>query len=99
MCRHGHVPSVPIEVEIRFYAHLRDVVGTKTLVRAVPEDATVGDVIDGLVADYPDLESHLFEDGSFRTTAVVRKDRTNVSLDAPVDDGDVVSLTTQIVGG
>jgi len=86
-------------VELRFYAHLRDVVGTKTITKRVPEDATVGDVLDAVVADYPGLESHLFDDGALRTTAVVRKNRTNVSRDAPVIDGDVISLTTQIVGG
>lgn len=88
-----------VEIELRFYAHLRDVVGTKTVHREVPDGSTVGDVLDVIVAAYPELEARLFEDGDLRTTAVVRKDRSNVTLDEPVADGDAISLTTQIVGG
>ncbi|MFB6184485.1 MAG: ubiquitin-like small modifier protein 1 [Haloarculaceae archaeon] len=89
-----------VEVALRLYAHPRDVVGTKTLTRTVSDGATVGDVLEDLFVEFPSLEEHLLDDdGTLAATAVVRKNRTNVSLEDAVADGDELSLTTQVVGG
>ncbi|MDG5775298.1 ubiquitin-like small modifier protein 1 [Haloarculaceae archaeon H-GB2-1] len=89
-----------LTVELRFYAHLRDIVGQKTIERSFAGETTVRDVLDELVEEFPELADHVFdEDEALRTTLVVRKDRSNVSGDESVTDGDSLALTTQIVGG
>jgi MoaD family protein len=89
-----------VDVRLRFYTHLRDVVGQKTIHRTYADGATVRDVLEELVEEYPDLAEYVFdEDGEIRTTLVVRKDNANAHGDDAVADGDDIGLTTQVVGG
>ncbi len=52
-------------VRVNFFATLRPVVGQKTVEIDLPEGATVTDLAEALVARYPGLRPHLFnEDGT-----------------------------------
>lgn len=88
-------------IEIRFYADLRDIVGTKSIEWELSDDATVENVFRGLFEEFPRLEERVTtDDGTIRKTVLVRKNRTNVtSYDEPLSDGDRLAITTQIVGG
>jgi len=49
-------------IEVRFYAHLRDAVGQKTVSREYEGPVTVGDVLADLAAEFPDLSGAVFAD-------------------------------------
>lgn len=90
-----------MDIEVRFYAHLRDAVGRKTVTREYEGPVTVGDVLADLASEYPDLSGAVFDDdGEIRRTLVVRKNRTTVTEPgAAVEDGDTLAVTPQVVGG
>lgn len=91
-----------MEIECNFFGPLRDAVGGKTVVREVEPDATVGDLLSGLVADYPDLDGVFSDEGDLGSVTVT-KNGTNVAhldgLETALDDGDVVRLAPPVVGG
>lgn len=90
-----------MEIECNLFGPYRDAVGEKTVVREVRADATVGDLLSGLVADYG-LDGVLSDDGDLGSVTVTRNG-TNIShldgLDTVLDDGDVVRLAPPVVGG
>jgi molybdopterin synthase sulfur carrier subunit len=45
-----------------FYAGLRPIVGAKSVDISLPDDATVQELLDGLVQSWPDLRPYLFND-------------------------------------
>jgi molybdopterin synthase sulfur carrier subunit len=51
-----------MELELKFFATFRAAVGQKFLEREVPDDATVGDVLASLEAEYDGLEGKLLDD-------------------------------------
>lgn len=90
-----------MEIECNFFGPLREAVGEKTVIREVDSDATVGDLLSGLVADHS-LDGVLTDDGDLGSVTVT-KNGTNVAhldgLDTALDDGDVVRLAPPVVGG
>ena len=96
------VESLPdhMEIECSFFGPYRDAVGEKTVAREVDADATVGDLLSELVADY-NLDG-VFSDDDLGSVTVT-KNGTNVThldgLDTSLEDGDVVRLAPPVVGG
>ncbi|WP_246998761.1 ubiquitin-like small modifier protein 1 [Halosolutus gelatinilyticus] len=94
-----------MEIELRFFATFREAVGTKERTRTVDDDATVGDVLAGLEAEYDGLDGRLLaEDGdAIRPQLNVLKNGRNVvHMAGPatdLDDGDVVSVFPPVAGG
>lgn len=91
-----------MQVEIQLFATFREIVGTKTLEREVDADQTVRDVLDELVADYPDLG--LFEDdGDLHGYINVLVNGTNVfnqgGLEMTLEEGDRISIFPPVEGG
>jgi len=91
-------------IECQFYGPLREAVGTKSLSRDVPDDGTVGGVLDALTGDYPALASELYdEDGGLRDRLIVSCGGRNVKqldgLATPVADGDRLRLSPPVEGG
>ena len=90
-----------MEIEMRFFANFRDAVGQKTLVREF-EGATVGDLLDDLAAEYPEMD--LFEDDdSLRDFLTIMRGGKDIAhqegLDTPLEDGDTVSVFPPVAGG
>ena len=93
-----------MEVEIKLFGPMREAVGEKTLVRTLPEGATVGDLIDDLVDEYPTLEGRfLDEDGDIDSGVNVTVNGTNVrQRDGPATelaDGDLLRTAPPVAGG
>ena len=89
-----------MDVELRFFATFREAVGQKTLGCEFPDDATVGDVLDELVAEY-DLD--VYEDGDIRSQVSVMKNGKDVyhldGSDTELLDGDTLSVFPPVAGG
>lgn len=87
-------------VELRFFATFREAVGQKVLEREVEDGATVGDVLDDLVAEY-DID--VYEDGDIRSQVSVMKNGKDVyHLDGrhtALEDGDTLSVFPPVAGG
>ncbi|RKD95326.1 ubiquitin-like small modifier protein 1 [Halopiger aswanensis] len=92
-----------MRVTCELYGPFRDPVGTKSLEREVPADATVRDVFAGLADDYPGLRNRLFDGGEFADSVIVLRNGRNVThqrgAETPVVDGDVLSVAPAVDGG
>ena len=92
-----------MEIELRFFATVREAVGERTTTRTVDSGATVGDVLAGLEADYPSLDGTLLEDGDVAGGITVLHNGTNVTNRAGsatwLADGDALSITLPVTGG
>lgn len=92
-----------MELELRFFATFRDAVGQKELATTVPDDATVGDVLSMLEAEYEGLEGQLLEDGAIRPQLSVLKNGRDVihmeGVETPLEPEDRVSVFPPVAGG
>ena len=88
-----------MHIEVKLFSHLRLELG-RSLTVEVPDDATVAVVMDhlGTLAS-SELESMILdrERGGYRLVALVNGRRT--TPEAPLTDGDVVSLLPPLGGG
>ena len=92
-----------MEIDLRFFATFREAVGEKERTRTVADDATVGDVLAELEAEYDGLDGRLLADGTIRPQLSVLKNGRNVvhmaDVDTSLEDGDVVSVFPPVAGG
>lgn len=91
-----------MELELRFFATYREVAGEKTVFREWADGATVGDVLDDLGEEHPDMD--LFEDdGSIREFITVMKNGKDVAhldgRETDLADGDALSIFPPVAGG
>lgn len=92
-----------MQVELRFYATLRDAVGEKSVTREFEDGTDVGAALRAIAAEYEGLSSLLFDgDGDLRPHVTValdgdplREDRGDV----PLSDGDTLVLSPGVSGG
>jgi molybdopterin converting factor small subunit len=93
-----------MDVTFVAYGQARDIVGEKEHERTVPDEATVGEVLDELVEANPDLGDHLYgEDGALSVAISVTVDGTNVErldgLATELDGGAKLRVRSPIHGG
>ncbi len=93
-----------MRVDCTFFGPLREPVGEKTVVRELPEGATVADLVDRLVEEFDGLAPHLVaEDGGVPANSNVTIDGRNVrqldGMDSRLEDGATVRFATSVVGG
>ena len=89
-------------VDVRLPTVLRSAAGSKATVTA--ERATIGEVLQDLVASYPAMGGQVFaEDGSLHRFVNVYVNDDDVryldKLDTKVADGDTVSILPAVAGG
>ncbi len=94
--------SVPIDVEIFLPSILRQATGGKTAVRV--EASTVQGCIDALLAHFPLVRPHLFDDtGTLREHVNIfwndQNSRWLDNLDVPVAPGDTITVLQAVSGG
>ncbi|MEF8835904.1 MAG: molybdopterin converting factor subunit 1 [Candidatus Thermoplasmatota archaeon] len=80
------------EVLVKFFASARDIVGKKNLEMEIEKDSKVGDVMENLFKEYPELEG--MED---QLLISVNKDRTE--KDEILKDGDEIAVMPPVTGG
>jgi molybdopterin converting factor subunit 1 len=84
--------SAKIQVQVRTFASLRQVLGTASLTLDLPPDATVADLLERLSADYPATASYL-------PTTLVAVNHTYVDRAQPLAPGDEVAIFPPVSGG
>lgn len=89
------MPSIKIPTPLRAY--------TDGQSQLTIDGATVGDVLQNLVAQFPDLEQHLFNDGELRNFVNIFLGEDDVrfldGLDTPLDADDNLRIIPSIAGG
>lgn len=92
-------------VRVRFYATFRPIVGGKHADVAVPDGATVGDLLEAVLDRWPDLREHLLrEDGSLSKRANLFVDGRAArflpdGLDTPLAPGQEIDCFPAVAGG
>lgn len=93
-----------MQLELRFFATFRAIVGQKTVERTVPDDATVGDVLASLEEEYPDMAGRLLDDdGAIRPQLSILKDGRDVvhmdGANTSLADANSLSVFPPVAGG
>ncbi|WP_137291468.1 ubiquitin-like small modifier protein 1 [Natronorubrum halophilum] len=96
-----------MELVLRFFATFRDAVGEKERTHAFDDDASVGDVLADLEAEYDGLEGQLLESGedglAIRPQLSVLKNGRDVThmagVETALEDGDTLSVFPPVAGG
>jgi len=92
-----------MNVELRFFATFRQVVGQKVVEREFPEGTTIGEVLYELEEEYDDLAGQLIEDGDLRPHINVLKSGREAlhldGMDTVLEDGDRLSIFPPVAGG
>lgn len=81
-----------IQVRVRAFASLRQVLGTANLTLSLPADTTVADLLERLSADYPAAAAHL-------ARAVVAVNQNYADRAQPLAQGDEVAVFPPVSGG
>jgi molybdopterin synthase catalytic subunit len=84
--------SAVTNVSVKLFAGLQGLVGSKSVEIALPPNATVGQLRDRIVQEYPVLEA-------FIGTLVCAIDEEMVEPDHVLRDGEQVELIPPIAGG
>ncbi len=94
-----------MEVEVRYYAMLREIAGKRFERVALPEGSTVRDLIDLLVERYGEGFERYIYDGEKRVRGYLSYMLNGVNINSlegfetPIRDGDILSLLPPIGGG
>lgn len=91
-------------VECHFFGPLREALGTKTVEQQIQDDATVSDVVEALIEEYPALAEGLIdEDGRLRESVNVTLNKENINhldgAETTLDNGDVLRFAAAVIGG
>ena len=95
----------PLEVEVKYYAMVREATGTRREVVEVAAKSSVGDLVDLLVERYGgDFTRYVYdEEKRVRDYLSFMLNGVNVNsikgFDTPLNDGDVLSLLPPVGGG
>jgi molybdopterin converting factor subunit 1 len=81
-----------VEVDVRYFAIIREIVGCSAERREVPEGATAGDVFSQLIREYPRLER-------MRPVTMLMVNKAYVTHDHELRDGDELALIPPVSGG
>ncbi len=81
-----------MDVDIRFFAIIREIVGRSAERRQLPEGATTGDVFDELTREHPRLER-------MKPVTMLMVNKAYVAHDHELHDGDELALIPPVSGG
>jgi molybdopterin converting factor subunit 1 len=81
-----------MDVDIRYFAMIREIVGHSRERRTVAEGATAGDLFDVIAADHPRLER-------LKPVVLPMVNQVYVPIDHPLRDGDEVAFIPPVSGG
>lgn len=91
-----------MQIELRFFATFREVVGQKYLEREYDGPRTAGDVLRDLKAEFPDLD-FFTEEGDLRPHLSIMRNGRDITfleeLDTELGDGDTLSIFPPVAGG
>ncbi|XGI83504.1 ubiquitin-like small modifier protein 1 [Halorutilales archaeon Cl-col2-1] len=94
--------TVTVTVDVRLFADLAEVVGEdKTELRVESESSkvTVGEAVDSLVSEYPDLEDRILDSEGIRGHINLLVNGDDAGAQTPVEDGDELGVFPPVSGG
>jgi molybdopterin converting factor subunit 1 len=86
------LPENYVEIEVRYFAIIRELLGCSAERRQITAGATAGQLFDDLVAQHPRLEK-------MRPVTMLMVNKAYVGPDHPLKDGDEVALIPPVSGG
>ena len=81
-----------MRVTVRYFAAIREVTGTRSETREVPEGTSAGRLVDLVVADHPGIDA-------LRRSAALMVNHAYADPSRPLVDGDEVALIPPVSGG
>lgn len=81
-----------ITVTIRYFASIREAIGTRTETRELPDRTTAGELIDAIVAEHPAIDA-------MRRVSRIMLNHEYADPDHLLKDGDEVALIPPVSGG
>lgn len=92
-----------MNVELRFFATIREAVGERTVTREYPPGTTVYDVLASLEAEYPGLDGTVLDGHDIAASVTVLCNGRHVThrdgADTELADGDRLAITPPVTGG
>ncbi|MDG5761669.1 MoaD family protein [Natronococcus sp. A-GB1] len=92
-----------MNIELRFFATVREAVGERAITRKFEADTTVRDVLSVLEGEYSALDGMLLDDGEVASSITVLHNGVHVThLDGSgteLVDGDRLAITPPVTGG
>lgn len=91
-----------MNVEVKFFAQIREAAGETVVELEFDDGATVGDVLEVVREEFPQLEL-LDDDGDVRGNLNVMRNDRNVAyldgIDTELEDGDRLNVFSPVSGG
>ena len=81
-----------MRIKVRFLAYYRELVGSNEKLLELPEDATVGSMVDQLYLSYPRLSVH-------RDDVIISVNKKQAAGGQKLHDGDEAVLLPPAIGG
>ncbi|MBW3632192.1 MAG: MoaD family protein [Chloroflexi bacterium] len=81
-----------MEINVRYFAIIREIVGRSVEQRSAPEGTTAGDVFDALAGDFPRLQR-------MKPVTMLMVNKSYVTHDHALSDGDELALIPPVSGG
>ncbi len=94
-----------MEIQTKFFAALREIVGTKMTIVEMDAGALIQDVLHNLIKRYGEIfKRQLFDDqGKLSTSYQVLVNGINIGtlegLETPLNDGDTIAILPPVGGG
>lgn len=90
-----------MEIELKFFATFREEVGEKTIHRTYADGARVGEVLETLRDEFPDLD--IFDNGDLHGHVNVLRNGRNINqldgLETALEEGDTLAVFPPVEGG
>lgn len=81
-----------MDVDIRYFAIIREIIGSSSERRSISDQMTVGELFDQLISEHPRLER-------IKPVTMLMVNQAYVSADRHLHDGDEVALIPPVSGG
>jgi molybdopterin synthase sulfur carrier subunit len=93
-----------MQITLRTFADIREIVGVKEQELSLPEGMTVGGLMGFLCEVHPALREKLFDPaGKIKPYIIILRNGRNITslqqLDTAIDGGDVIALFPPVAGG
>ncbi|MDY6775650.1 MAG: ubiquitin-like small modifier protein 1 [Halobacteria archaeon] len=94
--------TVTVTVGVRLFADLAETVGENKIELRVESESskvTVGEAVDSLVSEYPDLEDRILDSNGIRRHINLLVNGDDAGPQTPVEDGDELGVFPPVSGG
>jgi len=81
-----------MKIIVKVFGRYKEIIGTDTIELTATQGATIWDIVEQLSAQYPQLEKE-------KKFFMVSQNNIYTTLDAPLNEGDEITLSPPIVGG